>query len=176
MLRPAVLYREQIIRNFQERFYTDDMQCLSYGGSNVLPSIDDEPFNSEFQYAVVDDNDPEKLIGFISFHVDWYVSMALDFIALSFDKGNILMGKAMKEVIDMISKEFHLHRMEWFMNGGNPVEKSYDRFCKMYNGNKYVLHDAMKDKSGKYRDRIIYEIIFDKSEEINGTDNNREEI
>jgi hypothetical protein len=45
------------------------------------------------------------------------------------------------------------------MVGGNPVERSYDRFLKMHNGNKHILKDAVKDKYGKYHDDVIYEII-----------------
>ena len=45
------------------------------------------------------------------------------------------------------------------MIGDNPVERSYDKFCKKYHGVKHVLRDAIKDKYGKYHDDIIYEII-----------------
>ena len=47
------------------------------------------------------------------------------------------------------------------MIGGNPVERSYDRFCKKHNGNKYVLKDTVRDLQGRYRDCTIYEIITD---------------
>ena len=47
------------------------------------------------------------------------------------------------------------------MVGGNPVEKHYDKFCKKYNGKKFILTDAVKDKYGKYHNDVIYEIIFD---------------
>ena len=50
------------------------------------------------------------------------------------------------------------------MVGGNPVEKHYDRLCKRYNGNKFVLTDVFKDRYGKYHDSVIYEIIFDKGD------------
>ena len=46
------------------------------------------------------------------------------------------------------------------MVGNNPVEKHYDKFCKKYNGNKYILKDALRDKQGIYHDDVIYEIVF----------------
>jgi hypothetical protein len=49
------------------------------------------------------------------------------------------------------------------MVGGNPVERSYDRFCNKYGGTKHVLKDAMKDECGNYHDDIIYEIVFPNS-------------
>lgn len=55
--------------------------------------------------------------------------------------------------------DYKLHRIEWRMIGGNPVERSYDKFCNKFGGTKHVLRDAIKDKYGKYHDDIIYEII-----------------
>lgn len=56
---------------------------------------------------------------------------------------------------------YKLHRIEWRMVGGNPVERSYYRFCKKFNGSKHILKDAVKDRYGNYHDDIIYEIILD---------------
>ena len=50
------------------------------------------------------------------------------------------------------------------MVSGNPVEKHYDRFCKRYNGRKFVLTDVFKDRYGNYHNDVIYEIIFDGGE------------
>ena len=52
-----------------------------------------------------------------------------------------------------------LHKIEWRMVGGNPVEKHYDKFCFKHNGKKHILKDSIKDADGNYRDDIIYEII-----------------
>ena len=57
---------------------------------------------------------------------------------------------------------YNLHRIEWRMIGGNPIEKHYDKFCKKYNGKKHVLTDVFKDRYGNYHDDIIYEIIRNK--------------
>ncbi len=70
-----------------------------------------------------------------------------------------------KDEYDEIKKllfDYCLHRIEWRMVGGNPVEKSYDKLCKKFNGTNHILRDSIKDKYGKYRDDIIYEIINDK--------------
>ena len=101
----------------------------------------------------------DELIHFNSGMID--VLVTKNHRMYAFDKGNILIGKALKEIMDKLINEYHLHRIEWRMIGGNPVERSYDRFCKKYNGNKYVLKDVFKDRQGKYHDDCIYEIIFD---------------
>ncbi len=158
MLKPAILYKEQIIKKFQERFYTDDMMYETGCNENWSPNIADCPDEFTFQFAIVDKAD--NCIGFIGFKVDWYSSCAYNFGIMSFDKGNVVVGMALKEVMDKIINDFKVHRIEWRMVGGNPVEKHYDKFCKEHNGNKYVLHDAIKDRYGVYRDNIIYEIVF----------------
>lgn len=158
MIKPAILYKDQIIKKFQERFYTDDMMYETGCNENWSPNIADCPDEFTFQYAIVD---YENCIGYIGFKVDWYSSCAYNFGIMSFDKGNIVVGMALKEVMDKIINDFKVHRIEWRMVGGNPVERTYDKFCEEHNGNKYVLHDAIKDRYGKYRDSIIYEIVFD---------------
>ena len=54
--------------------------------------------------------------------------------------------------------------MEWRMTQGNPVENHYDKYCKYYNGKKFVLTDSFKDRCGEYHNEVIYEIIFNRSE------------
>ena len=72
-----------------------------------------------------------------------------------------LSGRSLPEKRKLIS-QYHLHRVEWRMIGGNPAERAYDRFCKKYNGTKHILKDVMKDREGNYHDDIIYEIITTK--------------
>lgn len=45
------------------------------------------------------------------------------------------------------------------MIGGNPAERSYDKFCEKHSGNKHVLKDSVRDATGNYRDDVIYEIV-----------------
>ena len=72
--------------------------------------------------------------------------------------------KSGKIRIEKIINDYHIHRMEWGMVSGNPVEKHYDRFCNKYHGKKFVLTDTFKDRHGNYRDNVIYEIIFNGGE------------
>lgn len=138
-------------------YYTDDMMYESGGLSNWTPDIREEPESGRFQYAIVDSN--EKLVGYLDYFVDWYSSCASRFGLMSFDRGNITVGRDLYAELNKLLNEYKLHRIEWRMIGGNPVERSYDRFCNKHNGTKHVLKDAIKDKYGKYHDDIIYEII-----------------
>lgn len=166
MLKPAILFKEEIQNYFKSIYYTEEMMFVSGGMENWLPDIVECPEENLFQYAIIDNN--KNLIGYVSFKVNWYDSAAYNFGLISFDKGNINIGFAMKEVIDKIANEFHLHSMEWRVVGGNPVEDAYDRFCKKFNGHKHIINDANRDMRGNYRYAALYEIIF--GETLDGCD------
>lgn len=154
MLVPAILYKEQIIKEFQTLYYTEDMMFESGCLNQRCPEIPETPNEGRFDYAIVHN---DKLIGYLSYQVDYYASKAYNFGLISFDRGNITIGKDLvNKLEELVSR---LHRIEWRMVGGNPVERSYDRFCEKHNGKKHILKDAIKDAKGNYRDNVIYEIV-----------------
>lgn len=157
MLIPAILKKEEIEEHFKRYFYSDDMMYETGNLDNWIPGITED--NGSVQYAIVDEDG--KLLGYFGYYIDWYTSSASRFGLFSFDRGNRIIGiDILKEMRKLIHK-YKLHRIEWRMIGGNPVEKHYDRFCEKYRGRKIILHDATKDRYGKYHDDIIYEIIND---------------
>lgn len=154
MLVPAILYKEEIIKGFQKYFYTNDMMYETGSMDNWSPDILDKPDETTFQFAIVHN---EKLLGYLSYRVDWYVSRAYNFGLFSFDKGNIMVGKdVINKLEELVST---LHRVEWRAVGGNPACRGYDKFIQRHNGKKHILKDAIRDRNGNYRDDIIYEII-----------------
>ena len=154
MLVPAVLYKEQIIKEFQKRYYTEDIMFETGCLEQWHPSIPDMPEEGRFDYAIVSNG---KLIGYLSYKIDYYASNAYNFGLMSFDRGNPIVGVDLFEKLEELV--FSMHRVEWRMVGGNPVEKHYDKFCKKHNGKKHILKDSIRDKDGNYRDNIIYEIV-----------------
>lgn len=157
MLIPAILRKEEILHEFQKLQYTDDLMYEAGCCDNYMPDIVGEPDKETYQYAIVDSKD--KLVGYVSYSIDWYSSQAHRFGLMSFDRGNPLIGKALFEIMEKLINELKLHRIEWYMVGGNPVERHYDNFCGKYNGRKIVLRDTFKDRHGEYHDSITYEII-----------------
>lgn len=158
ILVPAISRKDEIIENFRRYFYTDDMMYETGGMYNWLPDISDKPEDGRFQFAIV--NSEDKLLGYLGYTIDWYSSCAHSFGIMSFDRGNPIVGRDLFKELEKMINDYHLHRIEWRMVGGNPVEKSYNRFCAKYGGTKHVLKDSFKDKLGKYHDDIIYEIIL----------------
>lgn len=160
MLIPAILKKNDILESFKRYYYSDDMMYETGCLGNWIPNIQEETESGRFQYAIVDTND--KLIGYLDYSIDWYSSCAHRFGLFSFDRGNPIIGKDLFEEMDKLINQYKLHRIEWRMIGGNPVERGYDRFCKRFNGTKHILKDVVKDRHGNYHDDIIYEIINEK--------------
>lgn len=157
MLKPAILYKEEIITRLMENNYTEDMMYYSGYLGNSSPSIEADTNGKIYQYAIINNG---KLIGYFAYTVDWYNSCVYNFGLYSFDKNNRQIGIDVYRELKKLINNYHIHRIEWQMIGGNPIEKHYDKFCQKYNGKKFVLTDVLKDRCGKYHNYVIYEIIF----------------
>ena len=160
MLKPAILYKEQIETFMKERFYTEDMMFETGGICNWIPCIEPYTDNCSVQQYAITNNDSE-LVGFIMFTIDWYSGNAGQFGLISFDKGSRYVSLAVREIMHKLICDYRLHRIEWRMVGGNPAEKHYDYWCKRLGGRKITLRDAFKDKYGDYHNDHIYEILID---------------
>ena len=81
MLVPAILYKEQIIKEVQKLLYTKDITFLSGDAGNWVPQIKECPDYGVYQYAIVDG---DKLIGYFAYDVDYYSSNVYNFGLVSF--------------------------------------------------------------------------------------------
>lgn len=155
MLKPAICYKDEITQKMQEYFYTTDMLYETGSLDNWVPNIVECPQEGCYQYAIV--NSENKLVGFLCYHVNLYVSKAYNFGLFSFDRGNPLVGRDLFTKLEELVNRYH--RIEWRAVSGNPACKSYDAFIKRHNGNKHILKDSIKDAEGNYHDDLIYEIV-----------------
>ena len=121
------------------------------------PEISLNSNGANYKYAILDKG---EVVGYFTYVIDWYSSQARCFGLYSFSKGNKRIGIDVYRELKKIINEYKIHRIEWTMVGGNPVEKHYDKFCRRYNGNKFILTDAIKDHYGNYHNNVIYEIVF----------------
>lgn len=174
MLKPAILYKDEILKKFAEKAYTDDW-CYYMSGPDgvVLPKITDDDYH-QFQYAIVEPakewelvgtiDDPsflpstsETVIGYFTYRRDTYTDTIQDIGLMSFDKGNILVGlsvlRKMRELVKL-----H-HRVTWTVVENNPAKPIYDRFCRRYGGIIHYFRECAKDKYNKYVDSYTYEIV-----------------
>lgn len=159
MLRPAILYKNEIEKHFAEVMYSDDyFYYMGYAHGHVFPEV--EPRDNIYQWAIV--NKTDEVIGWLAYRIDQETDSVYNFGLYSFDKGNALVGKDVFEKIEELIANYR--RVEWRVIEGNPVIRSYDKLCEKHNGYKTSLHKVTKDPYGIYKDEYIYEILS-KSEE-----------
>jgi len=177
MLVPAIQYKLEIEKEFQKIQYTD--KYLWYTGSIDNYDIEVKTEGDKFAFAIVYQ---EELVGYISFRVDWYCSMAYNFGLIKFksevkDKEEVdnrgypvivntsrIMFIAIWEVIRMI-ESFKLHRIDFRCISGNPAEEKYYKILmnivkqRRYKFDEMIFHDNIRDRQGDYHDTICYELI-----------------
>jgi hypothetical protein len=157
MIIPAITVKEEIEKLFTKKYYSDDMFYYVGGLDNFPLNISNSTECGKYEWAIMDE---DKVIGFIGYSVDPYSQGVYNFGLMSFDDKNPKIGIGIKEVIQEIL-DSNVHRIEWKMIAGNPVERHYDFWCKRYNGTKIKLRDVTKDKHGEFHDSYIYEIILE---------------
>lgn len=163
MVVPANLYKEEIEKQFKAIQYSD--KYLWYTGSIDNYDMEVKTEGDKFAFAIVTYiHDREILVGYVSFRVDWYCSMAYNFSLIKFLDAPMVMARAVREVIRMI-EGFNLHRIDFRCISGNPAEQKYDRIVdKILDKGVYDCHmptfkDNIKDTHGNYHDTICYELI-----------------
>lgn len=173
MLVSASVYKEQIEKEFKKIQYTD--KYLWYTGSIDNYDMEVKTEGDKFAFAIVEPITKE-LIGYVSFRVDWYCSMAYNFSLIRFMNDKYtqypyidipvmpVMVSAIREVIKMI-ESFNLHRIDFRCVSGNPAQRNYDKLLQLiFKQKKYATRiieftDNIKDTHGNYHNTICYELI-----------------
>jgi len=167
MIVPAITYKEEIEREFKKIHYTD--KYLWYTGSIDNYDMEVKTEGDKYAFAIVCQ---EHLIGYISFRVDWYCSMAYNFSLIRFSDAFVeidgvatrTIANAIREVIQLI-ESFNLHRIDFRCVEGNPAEFKYWRIMEVVEkSKKWYWHgikftDNIRDYKGEYHDTICYELI-----------------
>ena len=108
MLKPAILFKEQISSKFKEYYYTDDMMYETGCLNNWNPDICENPNPETYQYAIV--NKDNKVIGYLAYYIDWYSSRAYGFGLFSFDRGNSTIGLDLFNEMKKLIHDYKLHQ------------------------------------------------------------------
>lgn len=167
MLVPAICYREELTKKFNEIRYSDKAVWFNGCIESGPIQIQDEPSEGRFQYAIVD-RKPEYdykytggtvnkdgsttqhyestlvgytdlVVGYLGFYIGFYDRGVWGIGLISFeDKPCAAITNAVREMIKIIDS-YDLHRIEFRAIGGNPAVESYDKIS------------ALIDKVGKYK-------------------------
>lgn len=159
MLKPAQMYEEQLnIKNINSWYNPENIFFDCWTGQSVI-DLPEDNYNSHHFVSVDSKN---KVIGYITYTVDWVSSSASGFGIISFDKGNVLFAKDVYTAICDIFDKYHFNRIEWYCYADNPVIKSYRRFIQKHGGQECgYLRQSKKLQDGKFHDSVIFEILND---------------
>lgn len=159
MLKPAILYKEQLEKLFAEKLYSKEMFFYSgYGGEYFIPEIKAE--NGKQQYAIIDSND--DVIGFLSYGINIHTGDIYHFGLFGF-KNSPRLGKELNDKLEELLEKYK--RIEWICVDNNPVLKHYIKFCEDHNGQMIHLHNCLVDEEGITRGRYLFEVMSTKDDE-----------
>lgn len=160
MLKPALLYKEELEKKFAETFYNLKYQYFYHGTANNIPEIPNS--NKDFHcFASV--NDKGEVLGYVSYGVDWESMCNVGFGAISFTEGgSVEYANDLRQAIDDIFCKYNFNRIEWWAYADNPAIRGYKSFIKRYGGKEAgYLRQNVKLMDGKLHDTIIFEVMRD---------------
>jgi len=162
MLKPAIMYKDQLQKKFSEVIYSDEYYYyVGYPHANTLPEFDS--IENCYRWAIVKNNSENKydenseVIGYLAYRVDAFCNSVSSFGLFSFDPGNLQVIRDLHDHMEYLYDTYH--RMEWRMIGGNHAMRGYTKFCENHNGTVHLLRDVTKDRQGNYVDEYIFEVI-----------------
>lgn len=158
MLKPAILYKDEIPKLYQSIWFNEKYKYYNYSTTWNTFSIDDKT-NDWHEFVSVDSEG--KIIGYIHYYVNRTTLCCNRFGVINFTD-NPLFGRDILKVIEDIFERFNFHKLQFSVVIGNPVEKTYDKLCKKYGGRILCIEkDETKLEDNKYYDVKRYEILRD---------------
>ena len=158
MLKPAILYKEEIPRLYQSIWFNDKYKYYNYSTTWHTFSID-EKTNDWHEFVSV--NAKGEVIGYIHYYVNRTTLNCNRFGAINFTDDPTF-GRDLLQVIKDIFERFNFHKLDFSVVIGNPAEKSYDHLCKKYGGHILCIEkDETKLDDNKYYDVKRYYIMRD---------------
>ena len=159
MLRPAQLYEQQLQEENTKAWYKLENIFWNGGSGDSTIELPENNYDSH-NFVSVDKNG--KVIGYISYAVDWSAMSADSFGAISFDKGNIEFARDLYTAICDIFEKYSMNRMSWWCYADNPAIRGYRSFIRKHGGRECgYLMQFTRLQDGKLHDSVLFEIMSD---------------
>jgi hypothetical protein len=126
VLKPAILYKEEIPRLYQSIWFNDKYKYYNYSTTWHTFSIDEKTHD---WHEFVSVNAKGEVIGYIHYYVNRTTLNCNRFGAINFTDDPVF-GRDLLQVIKDIFERFNFHKLDFSVVIGNPAEKSYDHLCK----------------------------------------------
>ena len=157
MLKAAQLYEAQLNEEMVKSWYKPENIYYHGGCGEYTVEL---PGNNCDSHCFVSVNDDDKVVGYISYNVDWVSRSAETFSIISFDKGNALFAKDVYQAIIDCFEVYRFNRISWFCYADNPAVRGYRNFIKKHGGREcghFRQHTRLRD--GKLHDTVFFEIL-----------------
>ena len=117
--------------------------------------IDDSTWERH-QFVSIKDN---NVIGYISYSVNRVCNYAQRLSIMNFTDDKMTFGMDLGQALQDIFEKYNFRKLNFCVVVGNPIEKSYDKMIKRYNGRIVgTFKDDVKLIDNKYYDTKHYEI------------------
>lgn len=157
MLKPAIMYKDEIYQKSICKTYTEQGWMYNGGGSSniEIEIVNNNP--DQVQYAILD---KDEVIGYLGYYVSHRDAKVNGIALMSFtDTPNVILGLDVKREMLRLLRNKRIHKISWWACGENPAIRAYRKFCKAHNGNVIRIEDDYINKDGEFCDSYMFEII-----------------
>ena len=157
MLEPAQLYTTELKCKFWEVAFDDYYMFANDGWTD-----DYQPSGSTWNYhEFVSVDGKNEVLGYIKYSINQRTNTAYGFYAVNFSQ-SLTFARDLFSAVDNIFTRYKFRKLKYGVFIGNPIEKTYDRLTKKYNGRVVGINkDDSKLLDGNYYDYKSYEIFRD---------------
>lgn len=157
MIKPAILYKDNILTKYAEVMYDPAYQYYFGYPSSWLPNIPDNTENGHYFVSVDKDN---NVIGYITYSINHLSKSCFNFGLISFDRGNITLIRDTYQVVDDIFNKYNFNRIEWNCFADNPAINGYRNFIKRCGGREVgYLKQTNVLMDQKLHDSVLFELM-----------------
>lgn len=155
MLQPAIKYSEQLKNKLRDTWFIEKYKYYHTNGYYDELQINNDTWNKHQFVSVYND----EVIGYIFYNIDRRSNFVYGLGIINFSDNKIVFGMDLGQALKDIFEKYKFRKLRFSVVIGNPIEKSYDKMIKKYNGRIvgiYKKETLLID--GKYYDEKLYEI------------------
>ena len=157
MLDLAIKYEEILQKKFIDTWIDDKYKFFNSSSYHEKFGCSTTTW-SKVEMVSLDKSD--EVIGYFSYDIDRDANRCYNLAIINFSDNIITFGRDLYSFLESVFIKHNHRKLTFSVIIGNPIEKSYDKVCKKYNGRivgVYKEHEKLTD--GKYYDKKIYEIL-----------------
>lgn len=159
MLDVALKYEDCLRVKFRDTWFDDKYKYFNCGNWYQDESMSTDTWN---RHQFVSLNSKGEVIGYIGYDIDRGGNFCSNVYMINFSSDKITFGIDVGKCIEDVFERFKFEKIKFYVICGNPIEATYDKMVKKYNGNVVGLFkNDVKLIDGKMYDKKFYEIHRD---------------